>query len=189
VPELEVVSADLALAPPCPDQGIKMPEDSGTGTDPHEHLHKVGEDRHEEDGVGGEVLELKAKLLQGRRKKEEIGGTNPHIAYELKRKNSLTARSRRGILPARILSACSGAVHPRTRCTRSSWLWLWKRRGKGREDMMMDAAIARDGLQGSRKEKECRAQEGRLQMCVRRRRGAAASGNGKSVKVANLCGA
>jgi hypothetical protein len=71
VPELEVVSADLALAPPYPDQGIKMPEDSGTGTDSHEHLYKVGEDRHEEDGVGGEVLELKAELLQ---EQEEEGG-------------------------------------------------------------------------------------------------------------------
>jgi hypothetical protein len=34
--------------------------------------------------------------------------------------------------------------------------------------MMIDAAIARDGSQGSRKEKECRALESRLQMCERR---------------------
>jgi hypothetical protein len=64
VPELEVVGADLALAPPCPDQGIKMPEDGGAGTDPHEYLHEVGEDRNEKDGVGGEVMKLEAELLQ-----------------------------------------------------------------------------------------------------------------------------
>jgi hypothetical protein len=34
VPELEVVGADLALAPPCPNQGIEMPEDGAIGTDP-----------------------------------------------------------------------------------------------------------------------------------------------------------
>jgi hypothetical protein len=41
-----------------------MPEDGGAGADPHEHLHKMGEDRHEEDRVGGEVMKLKAELLQ-----------------------------------------------------------------------------------------------------------------------------
>jgi hypothetical protein len=71
MPELEVVGADLALAPPCPDQGVEMPEDGDTGTDPHEHLHEVGEDGHEEDEVGGEVLELKTELLQ--EQKEEGG--------------------------------------------------------------------------------------------------------------------
>jgi hypothetical protein len=52
VPELEVVGADLALAPPSANQGIEMPEDGDAGVDPHEHLHEVGEDGHEEDGVG-----------------------------------------------------------------------------------------------------------------------------------------
>jgi hypothetical protein len=52
VPELEIVGADFALAPPSPDQGIEMPEDGGAGALPHEHLHEVGEDRHEKDGVG-----------------------------------------------------------------------------------------------------------------------------------------
>jgi hypothetical protein len=52
MPELEVVGANLALAPSFPDQGIEMPEDGDAGTDPHEHLHEVGEDGHEEDGVG-----------------------------------------------------------------------------------------------------------------------------------------
>jgi hypothetical protein len=71
VPELEVVSADLALAPPSPDQGIEMPEDGGAGANPHKHLHEVGEDRHEEDGVGVEMMELEAELLQ---EQEEEGG-------------------------------------------------------------------------------------------------------------------
>jgi hypothetical protein len=30
-----------------------MPEDGDAGTNPHEHLHEVGEEGHEEDGVGG----------------------------------------------------------------------------------------------------------------------------------------
>jgi hypothetical protein len=68
---LEVVSTDLALAPSYPDQGVEMPEDGDARTDPHEHLYEVGEDSHEEDGVGGEVLELKAELLQ--EQKEEGG--------------------------------------------------------------------------------------------------------------------
>jgi hypothetical protein len=34
LPELEVVGVDLALAPPRPDQGIKMPEDGNARTDP-----------------------------------------------------------------------------------------------------------------------------------------------------------
>jgi hypothetical protein len=75
VPELEVVGANLALAPPCPDQGIEMPEDGGAGTDPHEHLHEVGEDRHKEDGVGGEVIKLEAELFQ---EQEEEGGDRRH---------------------------------------------------------------------------------------------------------------
>jgi hypothetical protein len=52
VPELEVVGADLTLALPCANQGIEMPEDGDAGADPHEHLHEVGEDGHEQDGVG-----------------------------------------------------------------------------------------------------------------------------------------
>jgi hypothetical protein len=35
----------------------------------------MGEDRHEEDGVGGEMLKLKAKLLQ---EQEEEGGHRWH---------------------------------------------------------------------------------------------------------------
>jgi hypothetical protein len=54
--------------------------------------------------------------------------------------------------------------------------------------MVMDAAIAGDGSQGSRKEMKCQAQGSRMQLCMRKRRGAAAFGKGKSVKVANLCG-
>jgi hypothetical protein len=71
VPELEVVSTNLALAPPGPDQGIEMPEDGGAGAHPHKHLHEMGEDRHEKDGVGGEMMKLEAELLQ---EQEEEGG-------------------------------------------------------------------------------------------------------------------
>jgi hypothetical protein len=52
-----------------------MPEDGGAGADPHEHLHEVGEDHHEKDGVGGEVLKLKAELLQ---EQEEERGDRRH---------------------------------------------------------------------------------------------------------------
>jgi hypothetical protein len=48
-----------------------MPEDGDAGPHPHEHLHEVGKDGHEEDRVGGEVLELKTELLQ--EQKEEGG--------------------------------------------------------------------------------------------------------------------
>jgi hypothetical protein len=52
-----------------------MPEDGGEGMDPHEHLHEVGEDRHEKDRVGGEVMKLEAELLQ---EQEEEGGDRRH---------------------------------------------------------------------------------------------------------------
>jgi hypothetical protein len=48
--------------------------------DPHEHLHEVGEDGHEEDRVGGAVLELNIELLQeqkeegGDRRRQPAGG-------------------------------------------------------------------------------------------------------------------
>ena len=75
VPQLEVVGADDAPTPPKPDEGIIMPEDGDAGADPHEHLHEVDEDRHQEDGVGGEVLQLKPELLQ---QQEEEGGDRGH---------------------------------------------------------------------------------------------------------------
>jgi hypothetical protein len=46
-----------------------------------------------------------------------------------------------------------------------------------------------DGSQGSRKEKECRAQGSWMQMCVRRRWGATAFVVGKGEKVADPFGA
>jgi hypothetical protein len=46
-------------------------EDGDAGVDPHEHLYEVDEDRHKQDGVGGEVLQLKPELLQ--EQKEEGG--------------------------------------------------------------------------------------------------------------------
>jgi hypothetical protein len=189
VPELEVVGADLALAPPCPDQGIKMPEDGGAGTDPHEHLHKVREDRHEEDGVGSEVMKLGAELLQ---EQEEEGGDWRHQpAHGVRVEEDELPRGKvaEGDFASLIFPACSGAVHPRRRRTKSSWVWLWKRRRKGSEDMVMGAAIAGDESQGSRKEKKCQEQESRMQMCARKRRGVAASVEGKSEKVAVSFGA
>jgi hypothetical protein len=71
MPQLEVVGADGAPAPPRSDQGVEMFEDGGTGADSHEHLHEVDEHRHEENGVGGEVLQLKPEFLQ---KQKEEGG-------------------------------------------------------------------------------------------------------------------
>jgi hypothetical protein len=72
VPELEVIGADLAaLNPPSSDQGVEVLEDGGAGAHPHEHLHEIGEDHHEEDGVGSEMMKLEAELLQ---EQEEEGG-------------------------------------------------------------------------------------------------------------------
>jgi hypothetical protein len=45
------------------------------GRTPHEHVHEMGKDRHEEDGVGCEVLKLKAELLQ---EQVEEGGDRRH---------------------------------------------------------------------------------------------------------------
>jgi hypothetical protein len=89
----------------------------------------MGKDRHEQDGVGGEVLKLKAKLLQ---EQEEEGGDRwhqPAHGVKVKRTNSPAARLLRGILPARILLTSSGVVHPRRRHTESSWISRWKRQG------------------------------------------------------------
>jgi hypothetical protein len=41
------------------------------GANSHEHLLEVDEHRHEEDGVGGEVLQVKPEFLQ---KQKEEGG-------------------------------------------------------------------------------------------------------------------
>jgi hypothetical protein len=41
-----------------------MAEEGGTERHPHEHLAQVGEDGRLEDGMGREVLKLKAELLQ-----------------------------------------------------------------------------------------------------------------------------
>jgi hypothetical protein len=56
MPQLEVVGADGAPAPPRPDLGVEVLEDGDAGVDSHEHLHEVDEHGHEEDGVAGEVL-------------------------------------------------------------------------------------------------------------------------------------
>jgi hypothetical protein len=45
-------------------QHKEMAEEGGTRRQPHEHLAQVSEDGRLEDGVGGEVLKLEAKLLQ-----------------------------------------------------------------------------------------------------------------------------
>jgi hypothetical protein len=58
-----------------------MPEDGDVGPHPQEHLHEVGEDGHEEDGVGGEVLKLKTELLQ--KQKEEGGDRRRHPAGDV----------------------------------------------------------------------------------------------------------
>jgi hypothetical protein len=70
--------------------------------------------------------------------------------YELKRTNSPVARSRRGNWPALTFPAFAGAVHPRRRRTASNCSWLWKRRGKGSEAMVI---IGVD-CEGARKREE-----------------------------------
>jgi hypothetical protein len=62
-------------------------------------------------------------------------------------------------LPALIFPASAGAVHPRRRRTKFSCAWLWKRRGKGSEDIAMVVEVAKDGSQGSREEKEAERKE------------------------------
>jgi hypothetical protein len=106
-----------------------MPEDGGAGMDPYEHLHEMGENRHEEDGVGGEALKLEAELLQ---EQEEEGGDRRHQpAHGVRVEEDELPRGQvaEGALPARIFPASSGVVHPRRRRTESSWISRWKRRG------------------------------------------------------------
>jgi hypothetical protein len=143
MPQLEVVGADGAPAPPRLDQGVEVLEDGDAGANPHEHLHEVDEHLHEEDGVGGEVLQLKPELLRSKRKKEEIGGTSAQEMYELKRMNSPMTRSLRELEPARIFPASSGAVQPKRRCTKSSCSC---RQGWLRGDMVKIAADARERI-------------------------------------------
>jgi hypothetical protein len=76
------------------------------------------------------------------------------MAYELKRMNYPGARSRRGILPALIFLAFSGEVHPTRRRTRSSWAWVWKRCGKGSEDMAMALRSLRMDRKGAGKRRK-----------------------------------
>jgi hypothetical protein len=166
-----------------------MPEDGGAGMDPHEHLHEVGEDRHEEDGVGGEVLKLKAELLQ---EQEEEGGDRRHqpthgvrveedelprgqvvegnfacldLPDELRRGPSQKAAHRVKLDLALEAAGMTKRRHHDGRCDCGGW-------------------IARE-----QEGEEMPSAKSRLQMCVRRRRGAAASGEGKSEKVADLFGA
>jgi hypothetical protein len=54
----------VVLAFPRPHQHEEVVEEGSTGPYPHEHLAKVDEDGHLEDGVGCEVLELESELLQ-----------------------------------------------------------------------------------------------------------------------------
>jgi hypothetical protein len=52
------------------------------GRTPHEHLHEVGEDRHEEDGVGGEMMKLEVELLQ--EQEEERGDRRNQPAHDVR---------------------------------------------------------------------------------------------------------
>jgi hypothetical protein len=81
----------------------------------------MGEDRHEKDGVGDEMVKLEAELLQ--EKKEEGGERRDQPAHGVRvEENELpAARSWRGILSALIFLAFAGEVHPTRRRTRSSW--------------------------------------------------------------------
>jgi hypothetical protein len=63
-PCLEVVGAEMVLSLLGLHQHEEMAEEGGTGRHPHEHLTQMGEDGRLEDGVGREVLKLKAELLQ-----------------------------------------------------------------------------------------------------------------------------
>jgi hypothetical protein len=91
-------------------------------------------------------------------------------------------------LPALIFLACSGAVHPTRRRTRTSWAWVWKRRGKGSEDMVLALRLLRMDRKGAGRRRKPSARK-LTAKSVRRRRGATASVDGKSEKVAVPFGA
>jgi hypothetical protein len=133
-----------------------MPEDGGEGADPHEHLHEVGKNRHEEDGVGGEVLKLKAELLQ---EQEKEGGDRRHQpAHGVRVEEDEFPRGKvaegdlAGLDPPDELrrGPSQKAAHHVQLALALEAAGVTKRR---------HGAIAGDGSQGSRKEKKCRAQE------------------------------
>jgi hypothetical protein len=64
LPRLEVVGVEVVLSLPRLHQHEEMAEEGGARRHPHKHLTQVGEDDRLEDGVGREVLKLKAEILQ-----------------------------------------------------------------------------------------------------------------------------
>jgi hypothetical protein len=185
VPKLEVISANLTALLPGPNQGVEMFEDGGAGVHPHEHLHKVGEDRHEEDGVGGEMMKLEAELLQ--EQEEEGGDRRNQPAHNVRIEKDELPRGqvaegnlagpdlpgvrRRGPpqkAPHRVqLILALEAARERKRSHGDCWEWIAKEQG-------------REGSQ---------AQGSRTRKGMRRRRGATASVVGKSEKVVIPLGA
>jgi hypothetical protein len=154
VPKLEVVRADLAPAPPGPNQGIEMPEDGGAGAHPHEHLHEMDEDRHEKDGVGGEMVKLEAELLQEQKEEGEERRDQPAHGVRVEENELPRGKVAEGDLAGPdLLGVCRrGPSHQAA--TRSSWAWVWKRRGKGREDMAMAVRSLRMDRKGAGKRRK-----------------------------------
>jgi hypothetical protein len=70
----------------------------------------------------------------------------------------------------------------------SSCSCRWKRRGWLREDMVEIAADARARIVRKQEGTKAPGANSKSQKCERRRKGTAASGEGKCKKVANPCG-
>jgi hypothetical protein len=164
--ELEVVGADFALAPLSPDQGIEMPEDGGAGAHPHEHLHKMGEDRHEEDGVGGEIMKLEAELLQ---EQEEEGGdrrNQPAHGVRVEENELPCGKVAEGDFagPDLLRVFRRGPSH---KAAHQVLLGLGLEAARKRKRRHGDGAeIAKDGSQGSREEKDAERKEADCKECA-----------------------
>jgi hypothetical protein len=180
VPELEVISANLAALLPGPNQGVEMFEDGGAGAHPHEHLHEVGEDRREENGVGGEMMKLEAKLLQ--EQKEEGGDRRNQPAHNVRIEKDELPRGKvaEGNLAGPDLPGVRRRGPPQKAPHRVQ-LFLALEAARERKRSHGDFW---GGLRRCKEEKGSRSREG-----MRRRKGATASVVGKSEKVAVPFGA
>jgi hypothetical protein len=83
------------------------------------------------------MVKLEAELLQ--EQEEEGGDRRNQPAHNVRVEKDELPRGKvaEGDFAALTFPACAGAVHPRRCRIESNWTWLWKRRGKGSEDMVM----------------------------------------------------
>jgi hypothetical protein len=166
-----------------------MPEDGDARMDPHEYLNEVDEDSHEEDGEGGEVLELKAELLQ---EQEEEGRDWWHQPTGDVRVEEDDLPRDQVVEGARACPDLPGELRrgpPQKAAHRVELILALKAAGlmKRRHGCSCCGRVER--IAKMQEEDETPGAKCRSQMCEWRRKGVAASGERKYEKIADPCGA